>query len=87
MSNQFLNMVYSVTCHTTLIWFSWSMLIPSTYIQMTQNSVNLKHSLVLNGIFRFRPVSQFVERYHSIVSCALNVEDLISNNFCKFSNK
>jgi hypothetical protein len=44
-------------------------------------SVRLKHSLVLTGMFRFKPASQFVEPYHRAVNCALNMEDLISNNF------
>jgi hypothetical protein len=35
-------------------------------------------------MFRFKHGSQFVERYHSFVICALNMGDLISNNFCKF---
>jgi hypothetical protein len=30
------------------------------------------------GMFRFKPTRQFVERYHNIVSCALNMEDLVS---------
>jgi hypothetical protein len=30
-------------------------------------------------------MSQFVERYHSVVSGAVNTADLISNNMCKFS--
>jgi hypothetical protein len=43
-----------------------------------------KHSPVLMGMFRCKPASLFVERYHGVVSCALNMEDLISNNFCKY---
>jgi hypothetical protein len=31
-------------------------------------------------MFRSKPTSQFVERCHCVVSCALNVEDFISNN-------
>jgi hypothetical protein len=38
-----------------------------------------KHSLVLTGIFVFKHASQFVERHHSAVFCALNIEDLISS--------
>jgi hypothetical protein len=53
--------------------------------RVVQTSVTLKYSLILTGMFRFKPVSQFVERYHSVVSCSLNMEVLISNNFCKFS--
>jgi hypothetical protein len=52
---------------------------------MAQRSVNLKHYLVLTGMLRFKPDSQFVEGYHNPVSPALNVEDLIANNVCKFS--
>jgi hypothetical protein len=52
---------------------------------MAQKSVNLKHSLVLTGMFIFEPGSQFVERYHSVASCALNMEGLIPNNFCKLN--
>jgi hypothetical protein len=44
--------------------------------QLTQ-----KHSLILTKMFRLKPASQFVELYNSVVSCALNMEDLISNNF------
>jgi hypothetical protein len=44
---------------------------------VAQTSVNLKHSLVLVGMFRFKCPSQFVGRYQSVVSCALNMEDLI----------
>jgi hypothetical protein len=50
-----------------------------------QNSVNLKHSTVLAGMFRFKPASQFVELYHSVVGCVLNREDLILKTFYKFS--
>jgi hypothetical protein len=51
--------------------------------RVDQNSVNLNHSVVLKGMFTFKPASQFAERYHSIVSCALNMDNPISNNFCK----
>jgi hypothetical protein len=44
----------------------------------------LKHSLVLMGMFRFKPARQLLEEYHGIVSHALNMEDLISNNLYKF---
>jgi hypothetical protein len=50
-------------------------------------SVNLKYSLVLTSMFRFKRANQFVERYHSFVSCALNMEDLISNNVNSVSKK
>jgi hypothetical protein len=29
-------------------------------------------------MFGFKTASQFLERYHSVVNCALNMEDLIS---------
>jgi hypothetical protein len=53
---------------------------------VAQKSVNPKHSLVVTGMFRFTPASQYAERYRSVVSCALNMEGLISDNFCKFSS-
>jgi hypothetical protein len=56
-----------------------------TNIQVAKESVNLKHSLTLTGVFRFILDSQFVERYHSVESYGLNVECHISNNFCKFN--
>jgi hypothetical protein len=34
-------------------------------------------------MFRFKLTNQFVERYHGVVSCALKIGDLISNNFYK----
>jgi hypothetical protein len=37
------------------------------------------------GMFKFKNVSQFDGRYHSVVRCLLNMEDLIWNNFCKSS--
>jgi hypothetical protein len=55
--------------------------------RMALKSVNPKQSLMLTGIFRFKPASQCVERYHSVVSCSLDMGDLISNNFCKFSKQ
>jgi hypothetical protein len=54
-------------------------------IQMAKRSVRLKHSVVLRGMFKFKPESQFVERYHNVVSCALNMAELIIGKFCKFS--
>jgi hypothetical protein len=53
--------------------------------RVTQTLVNLKQSLVLNGTFRFKPTSQFVERYQSVMGCALNMEELISKIFGKFN--
>jgi hypothetical protein len=35
----------------------------------------------------FKPASQSVERYQSVLSCALNMEDLISNEFCKLNKQ
>jgi hypothetical protein len=29
------------------------------------------------GMFTFKPASQFVKRYHSVLSCIVNTEDLI----------
>jgi hypothetical protein len=70
--------------HATNFEFVLEHSIAYTY-RVAQKSVNLKHSLVITGMFRFKPATQFVERYHSGVSCAMNSEDLISNNFRKFS--
>jgi hypothetical protein len=42
-----------------------------------QNSVNLKHSHVSTGTFRSKPARKFAEQYHSVVSSALTMEDLI----------
>jgi hypothetical protein len=50
-----------------------------------QKSANPKHSLLLTGMFRLKPASKFVERYLSVVSCTINMEDLISNSFCIFN--
>jgi hypothetical protein len=58
--------------------------------RIAQRSVNFKYSLVLTEMFRFTPASQFVEPYHSAVSCALKMEDLIPNFFFflnRISNK
>jgi hypothetical protein len=44
----------------------------------TRKSINLKYYVELSGIFSFKLVSQLVERYHSVVSRKLKVEDLIS---------
>jgi hypothetical protein len=46
-----------------------------------QKSFYLKHFFVLTGMLRFKPVSQFAEEYHSVVSFALNMKNLLSNNF------
>jgi hypothetical protein len=35
-------------------------------------------------MFRSKPASQFVEQYHSVVSYALNMENLISKYFFFF---
>jgi hypothetical protein len=45
--------------------------------RVAQNSVNSKYYLVLTGMFRFKPASESAEQYHSVVSSALNTEDLI----------
>jgi hypothetical protein len=52
--------------------------------RVAQKSVNLKYYLVLTEIFIFKPASQSVERYHSVLACAMKIEYLIFNNFCKF---
>jgi hypothetical protein len=49
-------------------------------------SVDLKYSLVLTRIFRFKTASLFVERYRSVVCCSFSIEDLISRNFYKCNN-
>jgi hypothetical protein len=49
--------------------------------RVSQKSFNPKHSVVLMGMFRFKPASQFVWRYRSVLNCAVNMEDLISNIF------
>jgi hypothetical protein len=54
--------------------------------RVAEKSVNLKHPLVLMGVFRFKPASQYVQQYHSVVSCALNMEDH-RNNIRKFSKE
>jgi hypothetical protein len=46
-----------------------------------QKSFKINHSLILKGMFRFKPVSQFAEEYHSIVSCQLNMKNLLLNSF------
>jgi hypothetical protein len=38
--------------------------------RVAQKSVNLKHYLVLTGMLRFKPASQFVERFHRVMSRA-----------------
>jgi hypothetical protein len=52
--------------------------------RVAHKSVNLKDSLVLKERFRIKAASQVVEQCHSLVSCALNMEDLMTINFCKF---
>jgi hypothetical protein len=37
------------------------------------------YCLVLMGILRVKPTSQFLEQCHGVVSCPLNMDDLISN--------
>jgi hypothetical protein len=58
----------------------------SMVYRVTQKSVKLKYSELLLGMFRIKPVIQFIERYNSIVNCLLNELDLISNNFYEFRN-
>jgi hypothetical protein len=42
-----------------------------------EREVNLKYPLVLTWMLRFKPTSRFAEWYHSVVSCALNLEDVV----------
>jgi hypothetical protein len=44
---------------------------------VAQKSVNLKHSSVLTGMYRFKHASQFLERHSSVLSCAVDIEDLV----------
>jgi hypothetical protein len=53
--------------------------------RVTKKSVNLKYSHLIREMFRFKPVSQFVEQHHSAVSSALNIKNLIYNNFYKLN--
>jgi hypothetical protein len=41
--------------------------------RVVRKAFNLKHSLVLTGTFRLKPASQFVERYHNVVSFTVNI--------------
>jgi hypothetical protein len=54
---------------------------------VVQESVNLEYFLLKMGTFRFKAAGQFVALHSSVVRCILNTEALISNAFCKFSNK
>jgi hypothetical protein len=49
--------------------------------RVAEKSVDTNHSLVLTEMLKIKPASQFVERYPCVVSSALNMEDLIPNNF------
>jgi hypothetical protein len=42
---------------------------------------------VLMRMFRFKPASQLAEQHRRVVSCTLNMEDHISNNFYIFSKQ
>jgi hypothetical protein len=53
--------------------------------RLTQEPVNRKYSFILTGIFLQNYASKFLKRYLIVVSCVLNMEDLIANNFYKFS--
>jgi hypothetical protein len=52
---------------------------------VARKSVNLKHSIVLTGMFSLKTARQFVERYHRVVNSALDMEGLILKNICKIS--
>jgi hypothetical protein len=58
--------------------------IKNLIIQRGPESVKPKYSLVLKGMFTFKPVSHFVVFYYKSVSSSLNMEDIILNNVCKF---
>jgi hypothetical protein len=62
--------VLSITAYTRLV---------------AQMSINLESSFILTRMFRFKCVRQFVEMYEGVVVCVLNMEDLISNNFYKYT--
>jgi hypothetical protein len=51
---------------------------------LIQKIVNLKCSVILIEMFRVKPSSQFAEWHHRFLSCALNIEDLILKNVCKY---
>jgi hypothetical protein len=59
----------------------------SSIYRVVQKSVNLKDFPVLTGMFTFKSNSQYADRYHSVVSCACNMEDLIKKMFANLSNK
>jgi hypothetical protein len=42
--------------------------------------VDLKHTLILREVFRFKPANHLSEHYQRVASSALNTEDLISNS-------
>jgi hypothetical protein len=49
--------------------------------KVIQKLVNLKQSLELTGMSISKPAIEFVERYHSVVSCALDMGNLISKQY------
>jgi hypothetical protein len=53
--------------------------------RLKQISMKRKYSFVLTGIFLQNCASKFLKRYHRVVSCVLNMGDLIANNSFKFS--
>jgi hypothetical protein len=53
--------------------------------RVAQKSINLKYFVVLMGIFRFKLSTQYIERCHRVVSCALNIKDLNPDDFCKLT--
>jgi hypothetical protein len=53
--------------------------------RMIKKSVNLKHSVVLMGMFGFKHAIQFIESYGISLSCSLNIEDLTSKKLYKIS--
>jgi hypothetical protein len=54
---------------------------PSVGNRAALKSVSLKDSPGWTRVFRFKPARQFVGRRHSVVGCALRMEDVISKTF------
>jgi hypothetical protein len=68
---------YTASCNGKFLFFY--------KYRAAQKPVNLKHSLLLTRMFKLKLTSQYVERYHNVMSYALNTEDLISNNFSELN--
>jgi hypothetical protein len=70
-----------------LIQYILSLVFMKYYIIQMPQSFNLKQSLTLKAMFRFKPGSKSVERYHTVVNYALNMENIIWNNSCEYSKQ